>query len=325
MIDKITWGIIGCGDVTEIKSGPAFNKIENSSLIAVMRRNAAKAEDYARRHNVPKWYGNADDLINDPEINAIYIATPPASHEEYTIKALKAGKNVYVEKPMSLSEEGCLRMLAVAKETDSKLSVAHYRRAMPFFEKIKQLIESEIIGTINCVNLKMMQGAENSIITQTEDNWRLNPALSGGGLFHDLAPHQIDMIYYLFGEIKKAVGLSANKSKLSEANDMVAGQILFKNDILFNGFWCFNNPLAENLDLCEIIGTKGKISFAFFGQTKITINLGGKEEVLEVLHPTHVQQPMIEKVVQYFLNKGENPCTAAEGAEVLRIMDLFNN
>lgn len=325
MVKKITWGIIGCGDVTEVKSGPAFNKVENSSLIAVMRRNAAKAEDYAKRHNVPKWYNNAHDLINDEEINAIYIATPPSSHEDYTIKALKAGKNVYVEKPMSLLEAGCLRMLAAAKETGSKLSVAHYRRAMPFFLKIKQLIESGIIGEINCVNLKMMQGAENSIITQTEDNWRLNPALSGGGLFHDLAPHQIDMIFYLFGSIKRAVGLAANRGRQSEANDMVAGQILFDSDIIFNGLWCFNNPLAENLDLCEIIGTKGKISFAFFGQTKITISLDGKEEVIEVLHPNHVQQPMIEKVVKYFLGEEDNPCTGADGAEVLRIMDLFTN
>ena len=325
MINQITWGILGCGDVTEVKSGPAFNKVKNSSLIAVMRRDAAKAEDYARRHNVPKWYSNADDLINDPDINTIYIATPPASHEEYTIKALKAGKNVYVEKPMSLSEAGCLRMLAVAQETGNKLSVAHYRRAMPFFEKINELIEDNIIGDINCVNLKMMQGSENTIITQTDDNWRLNPALSGGGLFHDLAPHQIDMMYYLFGSVKKALGLSVNKSRQSEAHDMVAGQILFENDILFNGLWCFNNHQAENLDLCEIIGTKGKISFAFFGQIKITINSGGSEKVVEIPNPAHVQQPMIEKVVKYFLDEEDNPCSGAEGAEILRIMDLFTS
>src|SRR5690606_14863728 len=94
---------IGCGDVTELKSGPAFNKVEHSLLLAVMRRNAAKAEDYARRHGVPRWYSHADDLIQDADINAIYIATPPSSHEEYAIKALKAGKHVYVEKPMALS------------------------------------------------------------------------------------------------------------------------------------------------------------------------------------------------------------------------------
>src|SRR3979490_889057 len=99
---NINWGIIGCGDVTEIKSGPAFNKVKNSSLIAVMRRDAEKAKDYARRHQVPKWYSNADELITDPDVNAIYVATPPSSHEEYTLAAVKAGKPVYVEKPMSV-------------------------------------------------------------------------------------------------------------------------------------------------------------------------------------------------------------------------------
>ena len=91
---EIKWGIIGCGDVTEVKSGPAFNKVPNSSLVAVMRRDAAKAQDYAFRHNVSRWYDNAEKLINDPEVNAIYIATPPLQHEEYTLLSLAAGKPV---------------------------------------------------------------------------------------------------------------------------------------------------------------------------------------------------------------------------------------
>ncbi|MCX6333190.1 MAG: Gfo/Idh/MocA family oxidoreductase, partial [Bacteroidia bacterium] len=81
----INWGIIGCGNVTEVKSGPAFNKVNNSRLIAVMRRDAVLAEDYASRHNVPKFYTDASKLINDPEINAVYIATPPSSHAEYAL------------------------------------------------------------------------------------------------------------------------------------------------------------------------------------------------------------------------------------------------
>ena len=84
----INWGIIGCGKVTELKSGPAFSKVEGSRLVAVMRRNAALAEDYAKRHNVPRFYSNADDLINDGEVNAVYVATPPGSHKEYAIKEI---------------------------------------------------------------------------------------------------------------------------------------------------------------------------------------------------------------------------------------------
>src|SRR5688572_22425115 len=101
-MDKINWGIIGCGDVTEVKSGPAFNRVRDSALVAVMRRDEAKVKDYASRHQVPAWYTDAQVLINDPGINAIYVATPPSTHEEYAIAALKAGKPVYVEKPMSV-------------------------------------------------------------------------------------------------------------------------------------------------------------------------------------------------------------------------------
>jgi predicted dehydrogenase len=140
---KINWGIIGCGDVTEIKSGPAFNKVKNSSLVAVMRRDVEKAKDYALRHHVPKWYANARSLINDPEVNAIYVATPPSSHEEYTLAAINAGKPVYVEKPMTVNFASANKMANAAKEKNIKLSVAHYRREIPIFKKIKTLLEEK--------------------------------------------------------------------------------------------------------------------------------------------------------------------------------------
>ncbi|MEQ1625662.1 MAG: Gfo/Idh/MocA family oxidoreductase, partial [Sediminibacterium sp.] len=145
---NIQWGIIGCGNVTEVKSGPAFNKVSNSSLVAVMRRDASLAEDYAKRHAIPKWYSSAHDLIHDPEVNAIYIATPPKQHEEYAIAAMHAGKPVYVEKPMALNLASCRRMEQVSKETGVKLVVAHYRRALPLFMRVKELLDQQAIGDI---------------------------------------------------------------------------------------------------------------------------------------------------------------------------------
>lgn len=150
---QINWGIIGCGAVTEVKSGPAFNKVKNSSLVAVMRRNAEKAKDYATRHNVPTWYDDATKLINDPGVNAIYIATPPFSHEEYALEAIKAGKPVYVEKPMTVNYAAAKRIAKAAEENNVKLSVAHYRRGQPFFNKIKELIDTKVIGDIRVVQL----------------------------------------------------------------------------------------------------------------------------------------------------------------------------
>lgn len=90
----VRWGIIGCGAVTEVKSGPAFAKVPGSALVAVMRRDAGKARDYAQRHNVPRWYDDAEKLIADPDVDAVYIATPPSSHREYALKAIAADKPV---------------------------------------------------------------------------------------------------------------------------------------------------------------------------------------------------------------------------------------
>src|SRR5690606_29255457 len=151
---KINWGIIGCGDVTELKSGPAFNKVPNSSLVAVMRRDAAKAEDYAKRHGVPLWYSNAEELINLPDINAVYIATPPSAHLEYAIAALQAKKMVYVEKPMTTDLASAIKMQEAVNEFQGKLVVAHYRRQQPLFKKIKSLIDQNSIGRIKSITLE---------------------------------------------------------------------------------------------------------------------------------------------------------------------------
>ncbi|MEJ7677692.1 MAG: Gfo/Idh/MocA family oxidoreductase [Segetibacter sp.] len=199
----IQWGIIGCGDVTEVKSGPAFNKVTDSNLIAVMRRDAAKAQDYAERHNVPKWYTNAYDLINDPEINGIYVATPPLQHEEYTIASLQAGKPVYVEKPMAVSAAAARRMADAANKNEIKLSVAHYRRAQPVFIKLKELLDAKTIGDIKFANLQFFAPSLSADqLKETKIKWRVDPAVAGGGLFHDLAPHQLDLMLYLFDKYK---------------------------------------------------------------------------------------------------------------------------
>ena len=321
---KIHWGIIGCGDVTEIKSGPAFNKINNSCLIAVMRRDAEKAKNYALRHNVAKWYNDADKLINDDDVNAIYIATPPSSHEQYTIAALKAGKPVYVEKPMSINASSANNMLEAAKENNVKLSVAHYRREQPLFKKIKQLLLEKTIGNIQFAKLEFYAKPLKMDELQSAKNaWRLDKSISGGGLFHDLAPHQLDLMYYYFGEADKVSGMAVNQQKLYNADDIVAGNILFKSGVLFNGLWCFNVSGKEEKDICEIVGTKGKIEFSVFGDPKINMTVEGKKENFLFDKLQHVQQPMIEKVVNYFLDNGPNPCSAEEGVKVMEMMDAI--
>lgn len=318
----INWGMIGAGDVTEVKSGPAFQKVEGSRLLAVMRRDEEKVKDYALRHNIPKWFTDAQKLIEDPEINAIYIATPPDTHDIYAIAALAAGKDVYVEKPMVLSVERAHELAAAVHNSKGKLSVAHYRREQPYFKKIKTLLEENTIGKPQMVLLQFANKPLTEMAMQDPKiKWRLDPGQSGGGLFHDLAPHQIDLMYYFFGTIRDVCGISHNQAGLYKADDVVAGQILFQNDLLFNGTWTFN--AFEEVDSCQIVGTEGKLSFSVFNRQPIElVNKNGSQSFsFEALK--HVQQPMIEAVVTYFKGERSNPCSVEEGLEVMKVLDAL--
>jgi predicted dehydrogenase len=319
---SIQWGIIGCGNVTEIKSGPAFNKASNSSLVAVMRRDAALAEDYAKRHAVPKWYSSANDLINDSEINAIYIATPPKQHEEYAIAAMQAGKPVYVEKPMALDLMACKRMEQVSKETGVKLVVAHYRRALPLFIRVKELLDQQAIGDIRFARISLLQPDQSAMIAKAGNNWRVDPALAGAGLFYDLAPHQLDLLVHFLGKPTASMGISVNQAGLYTAEDLVVGVAQLPNQVLFNGTWCFTTPQGKEEDLFEIQGSTGNLRFAVFRQ-ELTIERNGKIEMEKFQPPQHIQQNMIEKIVQYFLGNAENPCSAADAIQSMEMMEQF--
>ena len=318
---KIQWGIIGCGDVTEVKSGPAFNKVNDSQLAAVMRRDAAKAASYAERHGVPKWYSDATALINDPEVNAVYIATPPQSHEAYTLQAIAAGKPVYVEKPMSLNADAAKRMQQAASDAGVPLCVAHYRKAQPRFRKIKTLLEAGEIGAIRMVHLLLVQAPSQNI--NTPASWRLDPSISGGGLFHDLAPHQLDLLQYFFGEPVEAKGFAVNQAGLYAAPDLVMGNIHFANGAVFTGSWCFSGAAGEERDTVEITGAAGSIRFAVFSTHHFVVSRGGQEKVFSFDELPHVQEPMIGEVVQYFLGAGPNPSSAASAVTTMQIIDAF--
>lgn len=321
-MNNINWGIIGCGNVTEKKSGQAYNKVPNSKLVAVMRRNAEKAADYAARHHVNRWYDDADNLLNDTEVNAVSIATPPASHLEYALAALKKGLNIYVEKPVTRNAQEAQTMADAVKEYNGKLTVAHYRRALPMFLYVKDLLAKNIIGDIRTVQIRMWKSLRTDLLANSESNWRVHPELSGGGYFHDLAPHQLDLMLYYFGEPESYHGFSINQSQANTADDHVCGEILFKNKVVINGSWCFNVAESEIVDSCEIIGSKGKISFPFFG-TFVSWKNQQDEQTINFTHPEHIQQPMIEKIVSYFRGEGPNPCPVEEAVTLMKIMDTF--
>ena len=319
-MNTIRWGMIGCGSVTEVKSGPAFNKVPGSKLMAVMRRDALKVKAYASRHQVPYYFTDANELIQHPEVDAVYIATPPKYHEAYALAAMKMGKPVYVEKPMALDVASCLRMEAFSKHTGVKLVVAHYRRALPLFIEVKRLIESNAIGKINAVNIELLKHAVENL--NPKDNWRIDPMVAGGGYFYDLAPHQIDLVFYFFGKAISYEGTSSNQAGWYEAEDTVTGTMLLENDIKFKGNWCFCAIKENEKDIFEIVGSAGKISFPVFGHD-ITLEQNGAIKIIHFDPPMHNQQNLIAQIVPYFFGQGPNPCSAEDALQSMRVMEAF--
>jgi predicted dehydrogenase len=316
----INWGIIGCGKVTELKSGPAFSKITDSRLVAVMRRNAALAEDYASRHNVPKFYTNADDLINDPEINAVYIATPPGSHAEYAIKVLESGKPVYIEKPMALNYKECLRINETAEKFKLPVFVAYYRRTLPGFIKIKDLIEAGEIGKPRFVNFQIF-----SYPSEDEKSgrlpWRVIPEISGAGHFFDLASHQLDYLDFLLGPVLKVSSMVLNQANNYNAEDFVSGSFLFRDSIVATGIWSFSSSREANRDNFEIVGEKGIIKTSTFTYEPIVlVNGNGRQEFINE-QPENIQFYLIEQIVKELSGKGKVVSTGISAARTSWVMD----
>lgn len=325
-LTEVRWGIIGAGDVCEVKSGPAMNKIQHSKLVAVMRRDGAKAQDYAERHGVSKWYDDADKLINDPEVNSIYIATPPGSHEEYTLRAAKAGKPVYVEKPMARTHKECLSMVEACKRASVPLFTAYYRRSLPNFLKIKAMLKEGVIGEVRYVNILLNKTLQPDIVwaSGNTNNWRIVPEISGGGYFYDLASHQLDMMDFLFGPIKGAQGVARNQASVYAAEDIVMGTFYFENGIVGQGTWCFTTSKASDKEITTIVGSKGQLSFPFFSDHSVALELEGKEkEVMKFDIPVNIQQPLIQTIVDELLGKGQCPSTGVSGARTNKVMEVL--
>jgi len=320
MMRTIRWGIIGCGDVTEKKSGPGFQKAEGSSLVAVMRRNSEKAADYAKRHNVPRWYDDAQKLIDDPEVDAIYIATHPNSHMEYTIKVAEAGKPVYCEKPLGVSSEESERMTSFCKEKGVPLFSAYYRRALPKYLKIKALLDSGIIGEIRYVHVSMHQSIA-EVDKQGGGTWRVDPIQSGGGRFLDVGSHALDLVDWYCGPIKEAQGFAENQSKTYAADDIVSGSWKHENDVMGSGIFCFNTYKDE--DKTIICGSKGELSYSVLAIAEpIHIRTEKGEQTLAVdKAPEHVAQSLIQTVVNELLGKGTCPSTGESGSRTDWVME----
>lgn len=318
----LKWGFIGCGEVTEKKSGPAFNLVEGSEVVAVMSRNKDKARSYAERHHVKKWYTDAQELIDDPEVNAIYIATPPSSHATFAILSMRADKPVYVEKPMAASYDDCTRINRVSEQTGVPCYVAYYRRYLPYFRKVKEIIRNKTIGDIMNVQVRFSCPPRNLDYSATASlPWRLQPDIAGGGYFYDLAPHQLDLLQDLFGVIIEAEGMCANRAGLYSAEDSVSACFRFENGLPGSGSWCFVGHESAQEDRIEVIGDKGMLCFSVFNYDPIQLVTSDGTTSISVPNPPYVQLPLIKAVIESLQGFGTCSCTSVSATPVNWVMD----
>lgn len=318
---KIHWGFIGCGEATEKKSWPAFNLVADADVVAVMSRNKKHAEEYARRHKIARYYDDAYDLLDDTSVNAVYIATPPSTHATYAIMAMKAGKAVYVEKPLAANYEDCCRVNRVSEKTGMPCFVAYYRRYLPYFLKVKELIDSGAIGNVINVQIRFAVPPRDLDYNKTDLPWRVIPDIAGGGYFYDLAPHQIDLLQQLFGPIIEAEGYKANRGHLYDTEDTLSACFRFADGLPGSGSWCFVADETSREDCIELIGDKGKIRFAVFTYTPIILqNKDGRQEY-NPANPEAVQLPLLQNIVDHLLSRAICNCNSVSATSVNWVMD----
>lgn len=314
----IRWGIIGCGNVCEVKSAPGLQKADGSELVAVMRRSGDLAADYARRHGVPKWTDDADAIIGDDDVDAVYVATPVGSHMDYALRACQAGKPAYVEKPMARNHAECARMVEAFHEAGLGLFVAYYRRGLDRFLKTKQLVEAGRVGQVTGVSYRLAQPRHRGVQADKLP-WRLVAEQSGGGIFLDLGSHTLDVLDFILGPLTDVAGSAANVASDCDVEDAVAMTFRVASGGLGTASWNFASDARE--DLIEIFGTDGRISLSTFGVEPVRLTRGDDEETFDLPNPPHVQQPLIQTMVDELLGRGTCPSTGETAARTAKVMD----
>jgi predicted dehydrogenase len=311
----VRWGIVGCGDVTEVKSGPGFQKASGSSLQAVTRRDRRKAEDYAARHGVPRVHATAESLIADPDVDAVYIATPPSSHCDLSLAVAAAGKPCLVEKPMALTHAECTRMVDAFRAAGRSLWVAYYRRALSRFQLVRQLVEDGTIGRPTSVHLEGFR----PLAAGASAGWRVDPAIAGAGFFFDLASHGFDLVDYLFGPVTHVSGFAANTAGAYPAEDVTAASFALHSGLVGTSIWNFNAGRSD--DRLTVIGTLGEVHAPLFADEDVVVTKGEVRTSHHVRNPPHVHQPLIQSIVDELNGNGRCESTGESGARTSWVLE----
>jgi len=320
--------MIGCGQVAEMKSGPALSRADHSQLVAVYDQHPGRAQDYATRRGIARWYDHdADAVIGASDVDAVYVATPTSSHRDYVLRAAAAGKAVLVEKPMAMDVAQCRAMIAACDKARVPLWVAYYRRALPRFVALRELVQSGAIGEVRMVAVRHFQR-----IPRRDEmdgpfwGWRLDPNRSGGGIFFEAVGHTLDILDFVLGPIETIHAIAGNQAGAYPAEDVVSASYRFASGAYLSGAWCFSADFDDEYN--EIIGSKGRIRFSTFPPfnagpqpAPMRIMRGNSTEELPIADPPYVHQPLIQTIVDELNGKGHCPSTPASALRTAQVIE----
>jgi len=313
----LRWGILGCGNVAENKGGPPLYTVDDSELIAVMRRDRAKAQDFAERHGAKRAYADVDQLLSDDEINAVYIATPPYLHCEQTILTARAGKHVLCEKPMAMTVEECQQMVDACREVGVTLMLAYYRNHYPNVVKMKALMNEGAIGDVVLARINCT-GYYNPN-RQDLKNWRINPEISGGGVLMDIGSHRISLLQYLIGDIASAQGYAETVHLDAAVDDSAVFSLRFQSGA--HAVANINWNVGIGIDDVEVYGTTGSLRCSPLNSGNLTLETKSDGQV--ELHQTplpHTHTGLVEDFVNHLKTGEPIRCSGEAGLQTNTII-----
>jgi 1,5-anhydro-D-fructose reductase (1,5-anhydro-D-mannitol-forming) len=249
---KLGWGMVSTGRASDVLLGPAINAESNSRVVAVYSRDKERADAYAAKHGADHAYTSYAEMLKDPAVDIVYIASPNALHAEQAIDAAKAGKHVYCEKPLAMNPADARRVAAACKKAGVRLGVDFQTRHYAANQEAIKLIRDGAIGDV------LVMQIESCAAGNPLKGWRTDPELAGMGSVNNIAVHPLDLARYFTGsEVKEVVAMTnAGRSEDLETISLIL--LRFANGAIayINGSQATPNPRAD----MEIYGAAGRIS-----------------------------------------------------------------
>ena len=319
MTGRVGWGLVGCGDIARKRVAPALRDLDHCRLVAVSRADAARAESFAAEFGARRWHSDWHRLVEDPEVEAVYVATPVHLHAEQAVAAAEAGKHVLCEKPMALTVAECERMNAAAAGNGVRLGVSYYRRFYPAVERVREILESGEIGEPVVAQVNAFERFDPA--PENPRRWLLHKRHAGGGPMFDFGCHRIEVLVNLFGDVKAVRGLAGNVIFEREVEDTASAVIEFGRGT--QAVLTVTHAAREPQDTLEIFGSEGSVRIDVLNQGRLRIRSKGGERVER--HPPHanLHRPLIDDFTRAVVEGRPPRADGQTGQKVSEILELI--